>query len=123
MKVTGKGHIVTISGISNFSYPAPVSHVFVKRFHDKIRKIGGSWRALRQSVFITAQMSQKCAYRIRYSLTGKSMLIDADIRNTVKKILYIQFQHQFLCLVRESVAAKRDSFLIGAGIAGYRKFP
>ena len=86
IETAGKGQVIAVSGIVDFSGPAPVLHIPVEGKHDQIGNIRGRGSTLGEKISVAAQMGQKGPERRRKQFSGESMLIYTDESNISEKI-------------------------------------
>src|SRR5699024_5851100 len=86
IETAGKGQVIAVSGIGDFSGPAPVLHIPVKGKHDQIGNIRGRGSALGEKISVAAQMGKKGPERRGKQFYGESMLIYTDESNIREEI-------------------------------------
>ena len=86
IETAGKGQVIAVSGIGDFSGPAPVLHIPVEGKHDQIGNIRGRGSPLGEKISVAAQMGKKGPERRGKQFSGESMLIYTDESNISEKI-------------------------------------
>ena len=93
IETAGKGHVITISGIGDFPFPAPAFHIFIKRPHYQIGYGGRCRGPLREPLLTAAKAGKEHRRRRRKKSVGKRRAVYPGKQDAVEKMADIQLQY------------------------------
>ena len=120
IKISGKGHVIAVSGVYDLSRFTPAPHGFIKGAHHQIGDGRGSRRALGQAFPAAAQICQKSGGGRRKQRIREGGADNPGKENTVKKMADIQLEHLLSPGMRPGIGQDVRAFPIGPGAVRYR---